>query len=178
MVYYVIQLSLFDKINQNIKNIHNSELRLNYIIDITLRTRTLILLNNNTLDLNASAKETLLNTTLRELRSSAANLKEAQTDLSQKTSKLSQEQIEKINPNDVRLVYMKYYDMPDFYMFSIWEAIMEIVVSAFRISTLPLASITDQHPTTYFVIQNCLNSVLKALKSSTDAIIDESETSR
>ena len=29
VVYYVIQLSLFDKINQNIKNIHNSELRLN-----------------------------------------------------------------------------------------------------------------------------------------------------
>lgn len=97
----MIQLSLFDKINQNIKNIHNSELRLNYIIDITLRTRTLILVNNNYLDLNSTQKESLINTTIRELRSSAANLKEAQTDLSQKTAKLSADQIQKINPEDV-----------------------------------------------------------------------------
>lgn len=55
---------------------------------------------------------------------------------------------------------------------------MEIVVSAFRISTLPLALITDDHPATFFVVKNCLNSVLKALKSSTDAIIAESESSR
>lgn len=52
IIYYVIQLSLFGLINQNIKNIHNSESRLNYIIDITLRSRTLILLNNNYLVLN------------------------------------------------------------------------------------------------------------------------------
>jgi len=31
--------------SQNIKNIHNSEQRLNYIIDITLRTRTLVIAN-------------------------------------------------------------------------------------------------------------------------------------
>ena len=47
VVYYVIQNSLFDKINQNIKNIHNSEERLSFIIDITLRTRTLTLVNKN-----------------------------------------------------------------------------------------------------------------------------------
>lgn len=59
IVYYVVQVSLFDKINQNIKNIHNSEQRLSYIIDITLRTRTLTLLNGNYLDVgtNNSATE-------------------------------------------------------------------------------------------------------------------------
>jgi hypothetical protein len=58
IVYYVIQNSLFDKINQNIKNIHNSEERLSYIIDITLRTRTLTLVNQNYLILpNATARD-------------------------------------------------------------------------------------------------------------------------
>ena len=52
IVYYAIQMSLFELINQNIKNIHNSESRLSYIIDITLRTRTLILQNNDYLFLN------------------------------------------------------------------------------------------------------------------------------
>lgn len=55
---------------------------------------------------------------------------------------------------------------------------MEIVVSAYRISTMDLSQITDDNPTCYFVIQNCLNSVLTSLKSSTDAILNESEKSR
>lgn len=178
IIYYVIQLSLFDKINQNIKNIHNSEQRLNYIIDITLRTRTLILLNNDYLVVNSSEKVQLLNTTISELRNSATALKVAQTDLSLKTATLSDDQIAQINPPDVQMKYLKYPNMPDFYEFSIWEAIMEIVVSAYRISTLPLNQITDIHPTTYFVMQNSLNSVYQALRSSTDAIINESNNSR
>jgi len=48
---------------------------------------------------------------------------------------------------------------------------MEVVVSAFRISTLPLQAIIDNHVTVFFVMQNSLNSVLRALKSSTDAIL-------
>lgn len=59
-----------------------------------------------------------------------------------------------------------------------WEAIMEIIVSAFRISTLPLKEVKDDQVSVFFVMQNCLNSVLEALKSSTDAIINESENSR
>ena len=55
---------------------------------------------------------------------------------------------------------------------------MEIVVGAYRSSTLPLSSITDDHPTCYFVIKNSLNSVMNALKSSTEAILTESENSR
>lgn len=74
--------------------------------------------------------------------------------------------------------YLKYPDMPDYYVFSIWEAIMEIVVGAYRIATLKLTDITDNHPTCYFILKNCLNSVLIALRSSTDAIIEESDSSR
>ncbi len=87
---------MFDLINQNIKNIHNSEQRLSYIIDITLRTRTLILMNNdyltNVID-NRTEQALLYNATISELRSSATLLKIAQTDLSLKTSSLSIEQI-------------------------------------------------------------------------------------
>lgn len=55
---------------------------------------------------------------------------------------------------------------------------MEIVVSAYRISTLNLNEINDNQPTAFFVMTNCLNSVLQALSSSTDAIINESDTER
>lgn len=48
-----------------------------------------------------------------------------------------------VNPSDVKMNYLKYPNMPDVYTFSVWEAIMEIVVSAYRVSTLPLNMITD-----------------------------------
>jgi hypothetical protein len=109
VVYYSIQISLFDLINQNIKNIHNSEQRLSYIIDITLRSRTLILMNSDYLTnvvTNKTAKDLLYNTTINELRSSATLLKVAQTDLSLKTSSLSDDQLQMINPSDVSMKYL------------------------------------------------------------------------
>jgi hypothetical protein len=53
--------------------------------------------------------------------------------------------------------------MPDTYTFSVWEAIMELVVSAFRISTMPIEEISNDNPIAYFIYTNNLNSVLQAL---------------
>ena len=64
--------------------------------------------------------------------------------------------------------------MPDSYTFSVWEAIMELVVSAFRISTMPIEEISNDNPTAYFIYTNNLNSVLQALNQSTDAILNQS----
>jgi len=38
---------MFGSLNQSIMNIQNAEMRMSEIIDITLRTRTLILMNSN-----------------------------------------------------------------------------------------------------------------------------------
>lgn len=70
--------------------------------------------------------------------------------------------------------YKRYPGMPESYRLSMWEAIMEIIVSAFRISTLDLSLVRDDQASVLFVLKNCLNSVMQALKSSTDAIINES----
>lgn len=55
---------------------------------------------------------------------------------------------------------------------------MEIIVSAFRISTLSLSQMVDSQVSIFFIMQNCLNSVLEAVNNSTDAIINESNDSR
>jgi hypothetical protein len=41
------------------------------------------------------------------------------------------------------LTYKKFPEMPDTFILSMWEAIMEIIVSAFRISTLELTTVKD-----------------------------------
>ncbi len=78
-----------------------------------------------------------------ELRTSARKLKEAQTDLSLKTAFLDDSQLQKINPKNVDLLYKRYPEMPESYRLSMWEAIMEIIVSAFRISTIDLIQVRD-----------------------------------
>lgn len=61
---------------------------------------------------------------------------------------------------NVPLTYKAYPNMPDKYYLSMWEAIMEIIVSAFRISTLSIAEVVDDQVSVFFVMNNCLNSVL------------------
>jgi hypothetical protein len=68
--------------------------------------------------------------------------------------------MQKINPDNVVMKFLEYPNMPSSYKFSIWEVIMEVVVSAYRISTLSMQSLIDNHVTIYFVMQNSLNSVL------------------
>ena len=77
IVFYTIQTQLFDGINNNIKNIHYSEHRLNYIIDINLRIRTLIMVNNGYLEVTPQEKPFLIASTIEQLRSSASLLKKA-----------------------------------------------------------------------------------------------------
>lgn len=108
MVYYVVQLNLFSKINQNIVNIDRSEQRLNYIIDITMRTRTLILLNKNYVNRTQAQLNTLMNSTIAKMVASATSLNKAQNDLSLSTASLPLDQQEVINPSNVTLFYKPY----------------------------------------------------------------------
>ena len=91
--------------------------------------------------------------------------------MSLSTASLSYDQLQLINPTNVNMEYLSYPNMPNYYVFSIWEAIMEIVVGAYRIASENLSEITDNNPACYFILKNCLNSVLIALNGSTDAII-------
>lgn len=38
------------------------------------------------------------------------------------------------------------------YEFSVWQAIMEIVVSSFRLSDTPIQEITDNNPGVFFIM--------------------------
>ena len=145
-------------------------------------------LDISVLDLDEEQKEQIFITSNENLKASATDLKDAQTELSLKTSSLSQESLEDINPENVNLNYKKTEGMPDSYNYTIWQAIMEIVVSAYRITTMSRDEISIEDPTVYFVTTNSLNSVLIALEMSTNAIMvsiqfisnsqDETEASR
>ena len=66
--------------------------------------------------------------------------------------------------------------MPTTYQYTMWEAMMELVVNALKISTENLTQITDVDPTAFFIMTNDLNNILTASKASTDAIVQESQS--
>ena len=65
---------------------------------------------------------------------SATSLKNFQTSLSQQTASLSEDSRLRINPDNVILNYETAPEIPSSYNFNIWEAIFEIVVTAYRLA--------------------------------------------
>ncbi len=194
VVYFVMEIWLYDKINQNIKNINYSEDRVNDLIDINLQVTEMMLI---TADYNQHAANASLvssssyiydNTTVTagwfaadetKLKMEATMLKDAQTDLSLKSTDLSDSSLAKINPSNVVLKYKYVSGMPANYTYTIWQAIMEIVVSSYRIATMNISQVDDTtDATVYFVTQNSLNNVIVNLDISSGAIMDEIESTR
>ena len=189
-----MQVTLFASINQGISNIHYSANRLNYIIDINLQIAKMMIVTADTnakqknpglpltsypLFKNSSEIANLFQGATVELKQAATNLKDAQTDLNLKTSGLSQSSLSQINPNNVALNYMPVAGMPLGYVYTIWQAIMEIVVSSFRIATMSMSQVDDNtEATVYFVSKNSLNGVLLSLDTSTSAILNETNSSK
>lgn len=62
-----------------------------------------------------------------------------------------------------------------FYYVDIWSAIMTVAVHALTIKDMALSSIVNDDSSVYFIIQNCLNNVLDAVYSSTQAILNETK---
>ena len=82
---------------------------------------------------------------------------------------------EKINPNDIQLIYNTPCAMPMFYYVDIWSAIMTVAVHALTIKDMPLSQITLNDTSVFFIITNSLNNILEAISDSTQAILDETE---
>ena len=67
--------------------------------------------------------------------------------------------------------------MPSTQEFNIWESVLKIVVSAYRLAAEP-ALIRTGNVVVKFIQDNCLNSLLGQLRDSTTAIIEVTEQKR
>jgi hypothetical protein len=56
----------------------------------------------------------------------------------------------------------------------VWEAIVQITMFAYRLAESP-SEIFHNNTQVRFIAYNCMNSVLSALRESTQAIVDQSE---
>ena len=186
-----MQVTLYGKINNSIDIINYSEMRLSYLIDLNLQITQMMLITNTTNSrLAKSNKTTMLTNSNQDLINmfsiakqklsfQASNLMNSQTSMSLLSADLSDTAMAKVNPGDVSLIYMDILAKNANYTYSVWQSIMEIVVSSYRISTMNINQVDDtKDPTVYFVTKNSLNNVMNSLNTSSKAIMDEAESTR
>ena len=181
-----MQVLLFDKINANTQNISFSEERLKQLIDINLQLTTMMSLTSDYLQHLANPKLSQIDSFFKgtvseaignfsiaqnKLLHESESLKIAQTKLSLSSSEDSIDFKSKINPNNVQLMYMHSSGKPEVYVYSIWEAIMEIVVCTLRLTKLNITQIDDNtESSVYFISKNSLNNITLNLNISSDVI--------
>lgn len=189
-----MQIYLYGELKTNVEIIYYSEQRFIYLYDINFQINTMTLIsstmnqrianpklptafytlyaNNNTLQENFTTAEAKLN-------AEATNLKNVQTQLSLQSTSLSNSALTVINPNNVVLTNMPVFGMPLNYSYTNWQAVMEIVISSYRIASMNITQVDDStDPTVYFVCQNSLNNIIINLQESTNGIINETENTR
>lgn len=188
IAYYASELTLYSNIQSSITNIGYSEKRKSSLFDIGLRVKTLVLINtdNNAqtadarvLNCTASEKIIMQNESQNNLTLSALALNDAQTQLSLMTSGMGSSELSKINPDNIQLNYLTTTSlMPTSYYYTIWQTMLEIMVSSLRIANMSIGVINMADPAVYLISQNSLNSVLVSLNQSTNELINDIETSR
>jgi len=125
---------------------------------------------NQTVD----AKNNVITDYIKDFLISVTTLQDYQTKLSQQTAGLPPASRALINPTNVTLTY---FTSPlTHYSFNIWESIIQLQVISYQLSDSLTITYTD--PSFLFITHNCLNSVLSALQSSTQAIVDQSDRAR
>ena len=188
IAYYASELTLYSNIQSSIVNIGYSEKRKSSLFDIGLRVKTLVLINtdNNAktadarvLNCSSSDKIKLQTEAQNNLTLSALALNDAQTQLSLKTSDMGSGELAKINPENIELKYLATTSsMPSSYYYTIWQTMLEIMVSSLRISNMTIDVINTADPAVFLISKNSLNSVLVSLNQSTNELINHIETSR
>lgn len=187
-VFFVMQVLLFDKINVNTSNISYSEDRLKELIDINLELTTMMVLTSDYLQhlanpsllqnnsyFSGTIPEAIGNFSLAQnkLAFQSESLKDAQTQLSLSCADTSLDFQSKINPNNVELTYMHLSGNPEVYVYSIWEAIMEVVVCTERLTKLNISQVDDNtESSVYFISKNSLNNIMLNLNISSEVITD------
>lgn len=189
-----MEVYLYGMLSQNVAIINYSSQRVNFLIDINLQITNMMLITNATkqrlLNPNLPSTYYTLNNSISDMDTSfissesllyqeASNLKDAQTGLTNGCTDLSSSTNLAINPNSVSLEYMNAKGMPKTFTFTVWQAIMEIVVASYKISTMNTTQVDDNvDATVFFVSKNSMNNVIVNLDISSGAIMNETEQTR
>lgn len=186
--YFVSEIRLSSNINNLVRNIRHSEDRKFTLVEINLSLKALLLLDSRFspsvysryhLGLKNKDNAELIKSVNDSIKASAANLKDAQTQLSVKSSSIEASQLERINPSNVNVsVLDSSGELSSYYVYTVWQAMLETVVSSLRITNVAYdLSLSDYSPI-YLLNTNSLNSLLVALDDSTDEFINIVKSSK
>ena len=182
---FTIKFFLYRNIKGNVYHIRTSKVRIQETIELCLSTYNLILLSttitqwetnleNVFVDIDKHLAPVYFALIKKGLRKQGIALKEAQHDLNKQYKQFYKETFEIINPSNLKLKIWNGTSTSVEYVYSMWQAITEIVVSTLRVSEMGPLNISEIiDPTVYFITENGLNTILVNLDKSSKGIVDE-----
>lgn len=182
IAYYTVEMVSYRRINNDIEIITYSEDRKSALIDLNINVKLLLLIDPryrecsfSCYDINIEGIDNSSNIQQinEEIVRAGKSLARAQSQLSIKTSSDSEKLGQKINPSNVELsCIFSNEEMPTSYNYDIWQATLELLSAALRISNMTVDQKYSNYSSMYLINENSLNSVLSSLDYSTDEIVD------
>ena len=180
--YFVLEIKSYSNMNKLVKDVRYSEDRKFALIEINLNLKALLLLDSRFkesvysryyLDFNARNNASLIRHLNDSVRVAALKLKEAQTELSIEIKDIKSLQHKRINPSNINVTFLDMNNsMPKYYIYTIWQAMLEAVVGSLRISNTIYDHSISNYSGIHLLNTNSLNSFLVALDDSTDGLMD------
>lgn len=184
VVIFAVLFTQFQSVSSNISNIQIAENRIVSLLytDSIINNMMIITTDYNYRQANPQINSSnyLLNVSTSALLSTFENYC-GQLQIAAKSLEIAQTQlvISTQNWNSAvdsdNLISLKYFQVPGLFLsnsYTIWQAIMEITASSYRISEMSITQVDDTSDSTvYFVTQNALNNVLLVLQNSTNTIM-------
>jgi len=187
IVYFVVQTILYNKLNKNIQSINYSEERIATLFNINFFVTKMIVLSadyNNRYEGNLFYDDPaeglkVFDQMRMQLKNEADVLNSALTHLSLVILEDNNNFLKEINTDTVVLIHKSSTNEIVEYVYNIREALMEIIVAAYRIAEADKESIDDEvNDDTCFLIKNSLNNVILSLDRSAGSIIGDIKDKR
>eukprot|EP01022_Parablepharisma_sp_SALTPOND_P014020 TRINITY_DN1886_c0_g1_i1.p1 TRINITY_DN1886_c0_g1~~TRINITY_DN1886_c0_g1_i1.p1 ORF type:complete len:1985 (-),score=180.40 TRINITY_DN1886_c0_g1_i1:1112-7066(-) len=200
LVYFIIAKGLYENLKANVSNVYHSKNRLVYTTAIGACVRSLVLINpaarsegkpvidlkvKDDTDYYADGFEGNPITGFRSMNyqewayycieESAKGAKIAQNGLSTSPFTFSEKSLNLINPATIKVNYKQEAQIAGDFTLDCWSATMGLVIHGLKVKDMPLANITMNDPSVYYILQNSFNNILDSIYLSTSTIQDESK---
>lgn len=190
--YFTIELVLYGRLQQSVDNISHVKDRFENIVNINLHTLDMMIISADYvqhvvegipesepsfIDEPVSVTSEQFAVLQEKLKTQANLLKAAQIELSVNNDRMSPKADSQINNGEIAIYQMDVPKLPSSYYYTMWQSIMELIVSAYHIATLDISAVDyNTSATVYFVLTNSLNSILEHLDVSAVAVVDEADS--
>ncbi len=187
----MLKLGIYDKVRTNLEVLNNAHQKMISLVNANLEIVHMSIItadakqhladptlsaNNSYLTENTTVTAIEFNNSVNMLQAEANKLRDLLTEVNHRVSYFSESAWDDIDPSDIMMLYRTTIGMPQNSTFTLWQAVLELTVGAYRVATLNTTSVDQRTDSNVFLVRNnSISTVLPRLKASAESALSEVE---